>query len=180
MLRTTPELPIAAALFARLDALGIAHHTLQHVAVFTVAESQGLRGSIAGAHAKNLFVKDKKGRLFLVTALEDAALDLKKLHEAIGAQGRVSFANADQLRHHLGVEPGSVTPFAALNDSAGAVTVVLQQALMERPVLNFHPLTNTATTTISNTDLVAFLTDTGHPPRIVALPESAGPAQHEA
>ena len=88
MLRTTPELPIAAALFARLDALGIAHHTLQHVAVFTVAESQGLRGSIAGAHAKNLFVKDKKDNYFLMTVEEHATVDLKTIHSVIGAERR--------------------------------------------------------------------------------------------
>ena len=166
-----PDLAIGAPLFARLDALGIAHATLTHAAVFTVAESQGLRGQIAGEHAKNLFVKDKKGRLFLVTAREDLKIDLKRLHEAIGAQGRVSFATADQLRAHLGVEPGSVTPFAALNDRAGAVQVVLDAGLVSAPVLNFHPLTNTATTTIANTDLIRFLEDTGHPPLVVTLPE---------
>jgi len=165
--------PLATPLLDRLAALGIPSTTLSHQAVFTVAESQTLRGTIAGAHSKNLFVKDKKGRLFLVTALEDARLDLKKLHEAIGAQGRVSFASAEQLREHLGVEPGSVTPFAAMNDGGGAVTVILQEALMAHPVLNFHPLTNTATTTIANGDLIRFLNAVGHSPRIVPLPETA-------
>lgn len=169
---SAPALPQATALFARLDALNIPHQTQHHAPVFTVAESQGLRGTIPGAHSKNLFVKDKKGRLFLVTALEDARIDLKRLHEAIGAQGRVSFANADQLRAHLGVEPGSVTPFAALNDTDGKVSVVLQAELMAHPVLNFHPLVNSATTTIANADLVRFLESTGHPPAIVALPEA--------
>lgn len=166
--------PIAAPLFARLDALGIPHKTLTHPPLFTVTESQELRGEISGAHAKNLFVKDKKGRFFLITALEDARLDLKKLHEAIGASGRVSFGSAEQLRLHLGVEPGSVTPFAAMNDSGGIVTVILQQDLMSQEVLNFHPLSNTATTTISNAGLVRFLEAVGHPPRILALPETAG------
>lgn len=164
--------PLAAPVFDRLKAIGIEFASVNHVAVFTVAESQSLRGSIAGAHSKNLFVKDKKGRLFLVTALEDARLDLKRLHEAIGAQGRVSFASAEQLKHNLGVDPGSVTPFAAMNDTAGNVTVVLQDRLMAEPVLNFHPLTNTATTTISNDALTRFLDAVGHPPLIVALPEA--------
>ena len=162
---------IAAPLFAALDSLGIAHRTLEHVAVFTVAESQALRGIIPGQHSKNLFVKDKKGRLFLVTTREDARIDLKRLHEAIGAQGRVSFANADQLRAHLGVEPGSVTPFAAINDTEGNVSVILDAQMMEQDVLNFHPLINTATTTISNRDLIRFLESTGHQPRIIVLPE---------
>ncbi|HRK23324.1 MAG TPA: prolyl-tRNA synthetase associated domain-containing protein [Beijerinckiaceae bacterium] len=154
-----------------MDRLAIAHRTLQHVAVYTVAESRELRGTIPGAHSKNLFLKDKKGRLFLVTALEDAPLNLKKLHEAIGGQGRVSFGSAEQLRACLGVEPGSVTPFAAMNDTDGRVTVVLQRKLAEAPVLNFHPLTNTATTTITNQDLLQFLAAIGHPPHIVDLPE---------
>ncbi len=174
------DLAIARPLFARLAALGIAHATLTHAAVFTVTESQALRGTIAGAHAKNLFVKDKKGRLFLVTAREDLKIDLKRLHEAIGAQGRVSFATAEQLRAHLGVEPGSVTPFAALNDTEGRVTVVLDAGLVSEPVLNFHPLTNTATTTISNTDIIRFLTDTGHPPQIVTLPEQPAAGEDDA
>jgi len=171
---------LAAPLFATLDRLGIPHRTVRHAPVFTVAESQELRGSIAGAHSKNLFVKDKKGRLFLVTALEDARLDLKRLHEAIGAQGRVSFGSAEQLRTHLGIEPGSVTPFAALNDTAGAVAVILQKELMDQPVQNFHPLTNTATTTIANTDLVRFLEAVGHPPRILDLPLATVPDGGEA
>lgn len=164
--------PFARPLFARLEALGIGVTTVAHPAAFTVAEAQTHRGAIPGAHAKNLFVKDKKGRLFLVTALEEARLDLKKLHEALGAQGRVSFASADQLMAHLGVEPGSVTPFAAMNDGAGAVTVILQETMMREAVLNFHPLTNTATTTIANADFLRFLDAVGHPPRIIALPEA--------
>ena len=170
-----PAAEIARPLFAFLDGLGVRHSTVEHEAVFTVAESRALRGRIVGAHSKNLFVKDKKGRLFLITALEDARLDLKRLHEAIGAQGRVSFANADQLRRHLGVEPGSVTPFAAMNDRTGEVTVILQAALMRRDVQNFHPLTNRMTTTIGSEDLVRFLNAAGHPPRVVELPEAAEP-----
>lgn len=163
---------LAIPLIARLDALGISNRTVTHAAVFTVAESQELRGSIPGAHSKNLFVKDKKGRFFLVTALEDAKIDLKRLHETVGGQGRVSFGSAEQLREHLGVEPGSVTPFAAMNDARGMVTVVLHDRLMQEPVQNFHPLTNTATTTISNSDLIRFLEAVGHAPRILALPEA--------
>lgn len=172
---THPEsaLPEAVALFERFSALGIASRTTLHAAAHTVEDAQALRGDIPGAHAKNLFVKDKKGRLFLVTALEEARLDLKRLHETIGGQGRVTFASADQMRALLGIEPGSVTPFAAMNDTGGAVTVVLQAALMEYETLNFHPMINTATTTLSRADLIRFLDAVGHPPMIVALPEAA-------
>lgn len=164
---------ISAPLLAFLARLGIAAPTIDHPPVFTVAESQALRGAIPGAHSKNLFVKDKKGRLFLITALENAKLDLKRLHEAIGGQGRVSFASAEQLRTHLGIEPGSVTPFAVMNDQAGEVTMVLQAALMRHEVQNFHPLTNRRTTTIHRDDLLRFLEAAGHPARIIALPEAA-------
>ena len=162
--------PTRAALFAVLDDLGIVHCTHEHPAVFTVAESREIKGTMPGGHTKNLFVKDKKGRLFLVTALSDAAIDLKRLHETLGGQGRVSFGSADLLRATLGVEPGSVTPLAAINDRAGAVTVVLDVDLMTHDRVNVHPLENTATTALAPADLVRFLKATGHPPQVLSLP----------
>src|SRR5690349_13791331 len=104
-------------LFAFLDRLGIQHTTVRHPPLFTVEESQHLRGQIAGGHTKNLFLKDKRGMLFLVTALEDAEIDLKGLHRQLGASGRFSLGSAEQMRATLGVEPGSVTPFGLLNDT---------------------------------------------------------------
>jgi Ala-tRNA(Pro) deacylase len=160
-------------LFAYLDSLGIAHKTVTHPAAFTVDDARDLRGTIAGGHTKNLFLRDKKGVPFLVVALEDAAIDLKSLHRVLGASGRFSFGSAELMRELIGVEPGSVTPFAAINDTAGRVTVVLDATMMAHPVLNFHPLVNTATTTISREGLVKFLEATGHPPRIEAV---SGPA----
>lgn len=162
-------------LFARLDALGIPHRTLEHEAVFTVAESRGVKAALPGGHTKNLFVKDKRDRLFLVTAEAEAAVDLKRLHEAIGARGRLSFGSAELLRAVLGVEPGSVTPLAAMNDREGRVTVVLDARLMARDPVNVHPLANTATTALKPADLVAFLRATGHEPLVVALPAPPNP-----
>jgi Ala-tRNA(Pro) deacylase len=153
-------------LFAYLDTLGIPHKTVTHPAVFRVDEARGLRGAIPGAHTKNLFLRDKKSAAFLVVALEDAAIALKSLHRRLGATGRFSFGSAALLHELLGVEPGSVTPFAAINDKALRVTVVLDAAMMAHPVLNFHPLRNTGTTTISRQGLVKFLEATGHTPRI--------------
>src|SRR5262249_50264414 len=98
-------------LFALLDRLGIPHTTVRHPPLFTVEESQSLRGQIAGGHTKNLFLKDKRGALYLVSALEDAEIDLKALHRRLGASGRFSFGSAEQMRATLGVEPGAVTPF---------------------------------------------------------------------
>ena len=105
-------------LFAYLDRLGIAHATVTHPPLFTVEESQALRGKIPGGHTKNLFLRDKKGALFLVSTLEDAAIELKSLHRTLGANGRFSFGSADLMRETLGIEPGAVTPFAAINDTA--------------------------------------------------------------
>jgi len=162
-------------LFAFLDRLGIAHHTVSHPPLFTVEQSQALRGQIGGGHTKNLFLKDKKGALFLVTTLEDAVIALKSLHRRIGASGRFSFGSAELMREALGIEPGAVTPFAAINDGARRVTVVLDAALMARDTINAHPLRNTMTTSIARDDLVKFLEATGHPPRILAVAEAAQP-----
>jgi Ala-tRNA(Pro) deacylase len=162
-----PASPAAPAeLFAFLDRLGIGHTTVAHPPLFTVEQSRSLRGQIPGGHTKNLFLKDKRDAFYLVTALEDAVIELKGLHRRLGAGGRFSFASAAALRQLLGVEPGSVTPFAAINDRAGRVTVVLDAPLLEHELLNCHPLVNTMTTTVSRSGLVDFLTATGHPPRI--------------
>src|SRR5215468_9949710 len=129
-------------LFAFLDRLGIAHETVNHPPLFTVEQSQALRGKIPGGHTKNLFLKDKKDALFLVVALEDATIELKSLHRLLGAAGRFSFGSAELMLELLGVEPGSVTPFGALSDAGGRVTVVLDRALMEHATINAHPLVN--------------------------------------
>ena len=162
-------------LFAFLDRLGIAHRTASHPPLFTVEEARALRGKIPGGHTKNLFLKDKKGALFLVVALEDAAIELKSLHRLLGANGRFSFGSADLLRDALGVEPGAVTPFAAINDTGGRVSVVLDTAMMAQATLNYHPLRNTMTTSITRDDLIKFLAATGHPPRLVAICDAGLP-----
>jgi Ala-tRNA(Pro) deacylase len=156
-------------LFAALERLGIAHETQHHPAVFTVEESKRLRGVLPGAHVKNLFLKDKKSRLFLISAAEDTRIDLKRVHELIGGSGRVSFGSAELLREVLGVEPGSVTPMAAINDAQGRVTVVLDARLLDHDRINVHPLVNTMTTGVHRDALLAFLRSTGHEPLVVAL-----------
>jgi Ala-tRNA(Pro) deacylase len=162
-------------LFAYLDRLGVMHVTVTHPPLFTVEQSQSLRGTIPGGHTKNLFLKDKKGALFLVTALEDAVIELKSLHRRLGASGRFSFGTAEIMRATLGIEPGAVTPFAAMNDTDRRVQVVLDAALMRHDTINCHPLTNTMTTSIARAGLVRFLESTGHPPRIEAVAEPAEP-----
>jgi Ala-tRNA(Pro) deacylase len=156
-------------LFAFLEKLGITVTSVDHPALFTVEDSKALRGKIAGGHTKNLFLKDRKGGLFLVVAEEDAVIDLKRIHERIGASGKVSFGSAELLAEVWGVQPGAVTPFGAINDRDGRVTVVIDEALMRHQVLNHHPLVNTSTTSIAGPDLVRFLAATGHEPRVVAV-----------
>jgi len=158
-------------LFTYLDRLGIKHATVSHPPLFTVEQSQTLRGQIPGGHTKNLFLKDKKDALFLVVALEDARIDLKSLHRQLGASGRFSFGSADLLREVWGVPPGAVTPFGAINDSETRVTVVLDAAMMRHETLNYHPLVNTRTTSIARAGLIKFLEATGHPPRITVVAE---------
>ncbi|MBT3660917.1 MAG: prolyl-tRNA synthetase associated domain-containing protein [Rhodospirillaceae bacterium] len=153
-------------LFNRLDALGIVTKTVEHPTVFTVDEAKAARGDLAGSHSKNLFLKDKKGRMWLVVTLEDRAVDTKALRKAIGA-AQLSFGKPELLKDVLGIDPGSVTPFAVINDTGGQVSVILDAGLLASEPLNFHPLVNTATTSISTEDLLAFLRDTGHEPVVL-------------
>jgi Ala-tRNA(Pro) deacylase len=159
----TPE-----ELFARFDELGIAHRTYSHPPVFTVAEAAALRGSLPGAHCKGLFLKDKKGGFWLAVMLEERRIDLKKLAARLTAP-RFSFGGADDLHRLLGVRPGSVTPFALLNDVWHLVTPVLDAAMLKYDPLNYHPLVNDRTTAISASDLLRLMAASGHVPRIVDL-----------
>ncbi len=160
-----------AALLERLAELDIEVTTHHHEAAFTVAQSKELTGHIAGAHTKNLFVKDKKGRLFLIVAEHEQRIDLRRLHDSIGASGRVSFCDAAQMMLCLGVTPGSVTVLSVIHDTGHAVTVVLDAGLMQHDTINCHPLINTMTTTVSRDGLLRFLGSTGHEPLTIALPE---------
>ncbi|WP_026380514.1 prolyl-tRNA synthetase associated domain-containing protein [Afifella pfennigii] len=164
-----------AALMAFLDGLAIKTETVEHPPLFTVAESQRLRGELPGGHTKNLFLKDKKGAVFLLVAEEEADIDMKSLHRVIGS-ARLSFGKPELLEALLGVTPGSVTPFAVINDAEQKVEVILDEALLAHAELNFHPLDNSATTRIARGDLIAFLEATGHPPRILSL-QSASQTQ---
>ncbi len=160
----TPE-----QLLARLDALGIESTTHSHPPVFTVEESQRLCGHLPGGHCKNLFLKDKKGALWLVVTEEDRAIDMKRLDKVIGS-ARLSFGKAELLEDVLGVIPGAVTPFALINDTDHRVNVVLDAAMLDRhETLNYHPISNAMTTQISPEDLVAFIRACGHEPRIINL-----------
>ena len=157
------------ALLAFLDELGIAAKTQEHAPVFTVAEAQAVREAMPGGHTKNLFLKDKKGRYFLLCVGEETEIDLKRIHTLIGAQGRVSFGKPDALMELLGVIPGAVTPFAVINDTEARVTLMFDADLMTHDTINVHPLRNDATTAIGRDDLIRFAEATGHTPAILKL-----------
>jgi len=155
-------------LLSRLHDLGIETKTVDHPPLYTVADSKALRGKIDGGHTKNLFLKDKKGVLWLVVALEDAEIEMKTLHKKLDS-ARLSFGKPDLLMEVLGVPPGSVTPFAVINDVDRQVNVVLDQTMMDQAILNYHPLTNEATTTIASEDLLKFIRSCGIEPRIMTV-----------
>jgi Ala-tRNA(Pro) deacylase len=153
-------------LLAFLDAQGVAHDTTLHPAVFRVGEGEDVKAKIPGAHTKNLFLKDAKDRLWLVSAEDKAVIDLKRLHHVIGS-ARLSFGSAALMEETLDVTPGSVTAFALVNDPRHRVTFVLDRTLAEAGRVNFHPLVNTATTGISGEGLRRFLAAVGVKPLVV-------------
>jgi Ala-tRNA(Pro) deacylase len=154
--------------FARLEELGIASITVEHEPMFTVEQSRALRETIPGAHTKNLFLSDRDGRVALVVAKDDARVDLKRVAARLGF-GRLSFGNAELLGRLLGVTPGSVTPFALINDREARVRVVVDESLLGFGEINCHPLENTATTRLATGDLISFIRACGHEPLVFAL-----------
>lgn len=155
-----------ADLMALLDSLGVETVTHDHPAVFRVGEGEEIKAAIPGAHSKNLFLKDAKGQLWLISAADRTVIDLKRLHHVIGS-ARLSFGAAELMQETLGVTPGSVTAFGLINDTAHRVRFVLDRVLAEAPRVNFHPLTNTATTGIDQAGFRRFLAAVGVTPMVV-------------
>ena len=159
-MKTRPDL------IAFFDAHGIDHATTDHEAVFRVGEGEGIKDDIPGAHTKNLFLKDAKGRLWLISAKDDTQIDLKRLHPVIGS-ARLSFGSAELMEEALGVTPGSVTAFAMINGAERDVTFVLDRRLAQAERVNFHPLINTATTGVSRAGFARFFQALGVTPLVV-------------
>lgn len=153
-------------LLAFFDAEGIEHRTIDHPAVFTVGEGEDIKASLPGAHTKNLFLKDAKDQLWLISAEGHAPIDLKRLPAVIGS-ARLSFGSAALMEETLGVTPGSVTAFGLINDTGKRVRFVLDATLADAGIVNFHPLTNTATTGVSQAGFERFLQALGIEPLIV-------------
>ncbi len=155
-------------LFALLDGLGIAHTTFEHEPVFRVEEGAHIKAALPGGHSKNLFLKDHRGQIWLISALDSTQINLKALPKVIGS-GRLSFGSESLLLEVLGVKPGSVTALALINDKDGRVRFVLDSALAAKEPVNFHPLHNGATTGLSTEGLMIFLNAVNHEPMIVDL-----------
>ena len=161
---TAPATP--AELFAFLDAIGADHATTEHQAVFRVGDGEEIKQAIPGAHTKNLFLKDAKDQLWLISARDRTVIDLKRLHPVIGS-ARLSFGSPALMEAVLGVTPGSVTAFGLINDTGHRVRFVLDRKLAEAERVNFHPLTSTATTGVSQAGFRSFLAAVGVAPLIV-------------
>ncbi|MDC0880609.1 YbaK/EbsC family protein [Hellea sp.] len=153
-------------LFLYLNDLNIKHSTIKHKPIFKVEDSLSLKKTMDGANTKNLFLKDKKGELFLVCAVSDTKINVNRLHQVLGCK-RLSFGKTDVLKSALGITPGSVTLFSIINDTALNVTLVIDKFLMDYKIVNFHPLLNDATTAISSPDMIKFAKSTKHEPLIV-------------
>ena len=166
-LPTTP-----AQLMAELDRLGISYELHKHDPVFTVSESAYLKAHIPGIHCRNLFLRDKKKKMYLVVAANETAVDLKKLQHVIGSD-RLSFGSAERLWENLGVWPGSVCPFAIINDTKGTVRIVLDKTMMDGDLVNYHPMINSMTVCLIPDDLKKFIKATGHEPEVIDLRPAA-------
>lgn len=163
-----------AGLLDDLGALAIPFAAHEHVAVFTVAESDEVNAAIPGAHTKNLFLKDNGGAYWLITVASEARVDLKALPAAIGSK-RVSFGKADDMQRLLGIAPGSVTPLAAINAPAGSISVVLDESLAAADRVNVHPLRNTGTLGLSGAAILGLLRHWGHTPVVAPIPMQENP-----
>ena len=149
-----------------LDKLGIVYTTHEHEAIFTVEQGAHIKAGLPGGHTKNLFLKDKSGALYLICALGETKIPVNQLHKVLGCK-RLSFGKPDLMEDVLGVTPGSVTFFAVMNDRENRVQLVLDKALFDHELVNFHPLENTATTAFATSDLQVFAKATGHDPVIL-------------
>ncbi|MDX9690508.1 MAG: prolyl-tRNA synthetase associated domain-containing protein [Proteobacteria bacterium] len=154
-----------ADLFALFEQLGIKTETVEHPPLFTVEDGLGVRDSIPGMDCKNLFLKDKKGKIWLVVMPGDKRAQLSKLEKDIGA-ARLSFGKPELLMEILGVTPGTVTPFALMNDKGHNINVVLDSDMMAEETINFHPLRNTASTALKSADLMRFINHLGYTPAL--------------
>jgi len=156
------------ALLDKFEAQGITYDLYHHQAVFTVEESEAVDAGIPGTHCRNLFLRDKKKKNYLLVLQNATEVDMNKLPDIIGS-ARLSFGSADRLWEFLGVKPGSVCPFSITNDTDNKVKILLDKSMMESDLVAYHPLLNTMTVTVKPSDLIKFIESTGHEAHIVDL-----------
>tara|TARA_E500000331_G_scaffold240505_1_gene230906 strand:- start:678 stop:1178 length:501 start_codon:yes stop_codon:yes gene_type:complete len=147
---------------------GFEYFIKEHAPLFTVEDSKLFRGQIEGAHSKNLFLKDAKANFFLISIEESASIDLKKTMQQIQSK-KLSFAKPEYLQDILGIEPGSVSPFALLNDTKKQVKFYLDRSFLDSETVNFHPLINTATVNISPQNLIELIEKYHNPVNYIDL-----------
>lgn len=160
------------ALLQSLDGLGISYALHKHAPIFTVEEGEHLKASISGLHCRNLFLRDKKKKMFLVAAANETKIDLKKLSSVLEC-GRFSFGSADRLWENLGIRQGSVNPFCIMNDTDHNVRIILDKYMMGQGIVNYHPMDNAMTIGLKPADLMRFIKGTNHNPEIVDLTPAA-------
>jgi Ala-tRNA(Pro) deacylase len=156
--------------FLALDALDIDHNTIEHPPLYTVEEARAMKYGLEGAHTKNLFLRNKKGRMFLLVLPSDLRVDLKALRDQLKLTGgQLAFASTERLGKYLGVVPGSVSPLAAINDHSGKVTIYIEQSLLDHSLIYLHPCRNTHSTCLKTTDLLRVLEAWDHSPQVIKL-----------
>ena len=155
-------------LFELLSIKNLNFQIHDHDPLFTVEDSEKLRGEIIGAHTKNLFLKNKKNNFFLLSCDENAKVDLKKFSKSIDAKN-LSFANQEYLQKILGIKPGSVSPYALLNDNDNLVDFYLDEKLFNSEIINYHPLINTTTITTKTSEFISFLLENNKKIHIFSL-----------
>ena len=155
-------------LIRMLNDNGLEYFVEEHAPLYTVEDSKSLRGQIEGAHSKNLFLKDAKANFFLISIEESASIDLKKTMQQIQSK-KLSFAKPEYLQDILGIEPGSVSPFALLNDTKKQVKFYLDRSFLDSETVNFHPLINTATVNISPQNLIELIEKYHNPVNYIDL-----------
>lgn len=169
----TSDLPTSKdQLISILDDLTIIHKLYEHEPIFTVEEGEHLKKSIPGMHCRNLFLRDKKKKMFLVVAANETQIDLKKLQTVLDC-GRISFGSGDRLWENLGIRQGSVNPFCIINDRDQNVRIILDAHMMAQPLVNYHPMDNAWTIGLSPDDLIRFIEHTSHDAEIVDLSPAA-------
>lgn len=157
------------AVYRRLAELGIAYERYEHPPVPTVEEAEKYWVGIDATHCKNLFLRNQKGnRHYLVVLLHSKKADLRAVAEQIG-DGKLSFASPERLMTHLGVTPGSVSPFGLIHDRGHDVRVFLDRDLKAAERVSFHPNINTRTLVLARADFDRFLAATGNPIRYVTV-----------